>query len=86
MINGLGKEFSEKTKKEQKELFLRILASPVMHTDGTNARLNGESAYVFVCCTPNEEVMYLSWAKKGHEGVKGTVFPASGDAPLPEWS
>lgn len=73
MINGLGKEFSEKTKKEQNELFMRILASPVMHTDCTNARINGEPAYVFVCCTPNGEVMYFSRRKKGHEGVKGTV-------------
>lgn len=73
MISGLGKEFAEKTEKEQKELFHRILSSPVMHTDCTNARINGESAYVFVCCTPSGETMYFSRLKKGHEGVKGTV-------------
>lgn len=73
MINGLGKEFAEKTEKEQKELFRRILSSPVMHTDCTNARIHGESAYVFVCCTPAGETMYFSRPKKGHEGVKGTV-------------
>ena len=33
MINSLGKEFAEKTEAEQKELFARIQASPVMHTD-----------------------------------------------------
>lgn len=73
MISGLGKEFAEKTEKEQKELFHRILSSPVMHTDCTNARINGESAYVFVCCTPSGETMYFSRPKKGHEGVKGTI-------------
>lgn len=73
MINGLGREFAEKTEKEQRELFNRFLSSPVMHTDCTNARINGESAYVFVCCTPAGEAMYFSRPKKGHEGVKGTV-------------
>ena len=73
MINGLGKEFAEKTEKERKELLQRILKSPVMHTDCTNARVNGESAYVFACATPAGEVMYYSRPKKGHEGVKGTA-------------
>lgn len=73
MINGLGKEFAKKTEREQKELFRRLLSSPVMHTDCTNARICGEGAYVFVCCTPNGEAMYFSRPKKGHEGVKGTV-------------
>ena len=42
MINNLSKEFSRKTADEQKELFLRIIASPVMHIDCTNARVNGK--------------------------------------------
>lgn len=72
MINKLGKEFAEKTRTEQKELFARIQASPVMHTDFTNARENGKSAQVFVCATPHGEVMYFARQKKGHEGIKGT--------------
>ncbi len=72
MINSLGKEFAEKTEAEQKELFARIQASPVMHTDFTNARENGKSAQVLVCATPNGEVMYFARQKKGHEGIKGT--------------
>ena len=45
-----------------------------MHTDCTNARVNGESAYVYVCATPDEQkVLYFAREKKGHEGVKGTV-------------
>lgn len=73
MINGLGREFAKKTEKERRELFARMLSAPVMHTDCTNARINGETAYVFVCCTPAGETMYFSRPKKGHKGVKGTV-------------
>lgn len=72
MINGLGKEFSLKTKQEQKELFQRIMASPVMHIDCTNTRVNGKNTYVFVTVAPDGEVLYFARHKKGHEGVKGT--------------
>lgn len=50
-----------------------MLLSPAMHTDCTNARVNGKSAYVFVCATPDESALYFARGKKGHEGVKGTV-------------
>jgi hypothetical protein len=43
-----------------------------MHTDCTNAKENGKNAYVFVCATPDGEVLYFAREKKGHEGVKGT--------------
>lgn len=72
MINKLGKEFASKTQKEQKKVFADILQSPVMHTDCTNAKVNGKSAYVFVCATPDGKVLYFAREKKGHEGVKGT--------------
>ena len=49
-----------------------MLASPVMHTDCTNAKVNGKNAYVFVCATPDGTVLYFAREKKGHEGVKGT--------------
>ena len=74
MINKLCREFSSKTQAEQKKIFADLLSSPVMNTDCTNARVNGESAYVFVCATPDEQkVLYFAREKKGHEGVKGTV-------------
>lgn len=72
MINKLSKEFSKKTLDEQKEIFSRIMSAPVLHTDCTNARENGNSAYVFVSATPDGEVLYSAREKKGHEGVKGT--------------
>lgn len=72
MINSLSKEFAKKTINEQKELFNRIMESPVMHIDCTNARVNGKNAYVFVTATPDGEAQYFARTKKGHEGVTGT--------------
>ena len=74
MINKLCREFSNKTKTEQKKIFADLLSCAVMHTDCTNAVVNGESAYVYVCATPDEQkVLYFARKKKWHEGVKGTV-------------
>lgn len=39
MINSLSKEFSQKTADERKELYNRIMESPVMHIDYTNAHV-----------------------------------------------
>jgi hypothetical protein len=71
MINGLCKEFSEKTTAEQKKAFADILLSPVMHVDFTSARVNGKSMQVAVCATP-DIVLYFAREQKGFEGVKGT--------------
>ena len=73
MINSLCKSFAEKTEAERKEIFQDMLLSPVMHVDCTNARVNGESSYVFVCAVPGGDVLYFARKKKGHDGVKGTV-------------
>ena len=73
MINKLSKEFAEKSEQERKTMFTDMLLSPIMHTDCTNAKVNGKSAYVFICATPDGKAMYFARNKKGHEGVKGTV-------------
>ena len=73
MINKLGKEFAEKTEEERTETFKEMLLMPVMHTDCTNARYNGKSAYVFINVAPDGTALYFAREKKGHEGVKGTV-------------
>lgn len=73
MINKLSKEFAEKSEQERKIMFADMLLSPIMHTDCTNAKVNGKSAYVFICATPDGKAMYFAREKKGHEGVKGTV-------------
>ncbi len=72
MISRLSKEFAGKTEGEQKKLFTDMLLSPVMHTDCTNAKVNGKGSYVFVCATPDGKAIYFARSKKGHEGVKGT--------------
>ena len=51
MISGLCREFSLKSKKDQDSLFKALLNAhePVMHVDGTAARVNGEGRSVVVC-------------------------------------
>ena len=73
MINNLCRSFAQKTESQRKEIFCDMLLSPVMHTDCTNARVNGESSYVFVCAVPDDGVLYFARDKKGHDGIKGTV-------------
>jgi hypothetical protein len=73
MINKLSREFAQKSEEQRKELFSDMLLCPVMHTDCTNAKVNGKNAYVFVCVTPDGKTLYFAREKKGHEGVKGTV-------------
>lgn len=41
MVNKLSKEFSLKSEAERKELIADMMLSPVMHTDCTNAKVNG---------------------------------------------
>ena len=73
MINGLCEEFSGKTESEKKEIWKRLMTSPVMNVDFTNASVNGKSAQVLVLASPSENVaLYIGREKKGHEGVKGT--------------
>lgn len=73
MINGLCREFSEKTEPEQKEIRRKLLNSPVLHADFTNASVNGKQAQVLVLASPSENVaMYIGREHKGHEGIQGT--------------
>lgn len=73
MINGLCREFSEKTGDEKREIIRRLMASPVMNADFTNAAVNGKSAQVLVLASGSEgAALYIGKEKKGHEGVRGT--------------
>lgn len=71
MINGLSKEFSNKTKAEQNKIFSDLILSPVLNTDCTNARVGGKNMFVYVCATP-DRTMYFARENKGHKGVKQT--------------
>lgn len=77
MINGLCREFSSKSKKEQDNLFKALLDTPVMHVDGTTARVNGSNNNVIVCSN-GMATMYFARESKGHAGVKGTPVETFG--------
>ena len=73
MINGLAEKFSCKTESERKEMFNRLLAGSVMHTDATNARMNGSSRQVFVCADPSSQnPLFFAREHKGHKGIEDT--------------
>ena len=73
MINGLCAEFSLKTEPEKKEIIRKLMSSPVMNADFTNANVNGKSAQVLVLASPSADAaLYIAREKKGHEGIKGT--------------
>ena len=71
MICDLGKEFSKKSKAEQTEAFLNLVAAPVLHVDFTSAKVNGKNVNVAICATP-QEAAYFAREHKGHEGMKDT--------------
>lgn len=73
MINGLCAEFSAKTEQEKKELLKKLLSSPVMNVDFTNASVNGKGMQVLVLASPSEHAaLYIGREKKGHAGGIGT--------------
>lgn len=72
MASKLGREFASKTQEEREKVFSELLLSPVMHVDCTNAVVNGKSAYVFICASPDGKALYFARRKKGHKGVEGT--------------
>ena len=77
MINGLCREFSSKSRKEQDELFMSLLDAPVMHVDGTVARVNGNNNNVVVCSN-GTAAMYFARKNKGHAGIKDTPVETFG--------
>ena len=77
MINGLCREFAPKSRQEQDELFAALLDAPVMHVDGTAARVNGKNHNVVVCSN-DAATMYFAREKKGHAGIKDTPVETFG--------
>lgn len=77
MINGLCREFSSKSRQEQDTLFVALLDTPVMHVDGTMARVNGNNNSVVVCSN-GTATMYFARENKGHAGIKDTPVETFG--------
>ena len=71
MINGLSKSFSEKTKKEQSDIFKSLIVAPVINIDFTTANVNGKNYSVTICASP-DTVGYYAKEHKGHEGIIDT--------------
>ena len=73
MVNGLCAEFSAKTDREKTEIIKKLMSSPVMNVDFTNASVNGKSAQVLILASPSADAaLYIGREKKGHKGVEGT--------------
>lgn len=73
IISKLSQEFALKTEPERRAAYADMLLSSVMHTDCTNAKINGKICYVYICALPNGKALYFAREKKGHDGVKGIV-------------
>lgn len=71
MVCGLSREFSEKSKEEQANVFSSLVIAPVLHVDFTTAKVNGKNVNVAVCATPHDSA-YFAREHKGHEGIKDT--------------
>ena len=54
------------------ERYFRPVAVTQMHTDCTNAKVNGASAYVFICAFPDGKALYFA-RKKGARRCKGNA-------------
>ena len=77
MVNGLCREFSLKSRLEQDNLFKALLDAPVMHVDGTVARVNGSNNNVVVCSN-GVATMYFARESEGHAGIKETPVESFG--------
>lgn len=73
MISKLSQEFAEKSEPLRKTAASELFLYPVLHTDCTNVRVNGQSAYVFICAAPDGPALYYAREVKGHAGVAGTL-------------
>ena len=71
LICSLSKQFSEKTKEERDEIFLKLFSAPVLHADFTFGRMNGSQTAVMICAA-GDTVLYQGRPKKGEEGVAGS--------------
>ena len=71
LICNLSRQFSEKTKEERDDIFLKLFASPTLHADFTFGRMNGKQTTAIICAS-GDAVLYQGREKKGDEGVKGS--------------
>lgn len=75
-ISNLNKQFHLRSKEEIEELFSSLSKADILYTDNTNARVNGESRFVYVT-TDKAKALYNAVKHKGHEGVALTPVSVS---------
>lgn len=72
-INGLCREFSQKSEQERSRIIRDIMSSPVINADFTNANVNGENRQVFIVASPcTGAELFIARDNKGHKGIAGT--------------
>ena len=72
-INSLTREFAGKTSEEKQEVYEKLMCSPVLNVDFTNANVNGKTKQVLIVASPSADVaMYYGRDHKGHKGIAGT--------------
>lgn len=72
-VNGLSKEFAQKSEPEQLEAIKSLMTSPVVNADFTNANVNGTAKQVLIMASPSRDsCMYFARNYKGHKGIIGT--------------
>ena len=74
-INNLCEEFSKKSEPERKDSEEKLMTSPVLNVDFTNAVMNGNSRQVLIVGSPcSDAAMYIARENKGHKGIQGTLL------------
>lgn len=68
---NFSKELTRKTATYMNEIALDLREAPVIHTDATNARVNGKSAYIFVFANNNGK-LYSAQPHKGIAALTGS--------------
>lgn len=72
-INGLCKEFSEKSATERQDIINRLMTSPVMNVDFTNSNVDGKNKQVLIMASPDTGAsLFMARDHKGHKGIVGT--------------
>ena len=72
-INGLCREFSQRSEPERSQIIRDVMSSPVINADFTNANVNGESRQVFIVASPcTGAELFIARDNKGHKGIAGT--------------
>ena len=72
-LEGLEREFSDKTVIDRQHIWERMMKYPYMHVDGTTIYVNGKNRTILVCASPAGTLYFYS-ENKGHKAVQKSVL------------